>query len=498
MKEKNLRESIEKNIGHLICFENHEAEKFGYIKPTVEQIEILKTINLLFSLKEYFGADFDKTKSNICKVYGKEEKLLVHPEFNEKVEGFFRKAEILTHPEQKYNNKVYSIFFNKLADYLGHEENNKISLWERIGDVAFEEQKLNLNKDDKKCFKRDKIDFSKPVTIYFGGVIDFSEKKGFIARTLERTQRLLNVVGISNEQSSVYGIAYSNYSALRKCSYTNSYNSDPENFYSPYAENFVKINLTDIIEEDGKKIDPQRLKLKFSKITFLGYSYGTIFVQEVRNCLVDKMQKLNYSEQEIVDCIDQISALNIGSTCRIVEKKADFTQMHLTSEKDEMTSARTNNTTLLINDKNEHLKHALVGNNLLLHSVDSLDFAPALKINLTNDGEVKIKEESIKVERGHHPVLYMRGNRRREGIQTFQANIASDIGANFLKDVINASWEAEKNQIIRKGPALLGEIIEENLSTENIEKLSKDRLDYLNIYEILKPKSGKSRTISSI
>lgn len=110
------------------------------------------------------------------------------------------------------------------------------------------------------------------------------------------------------------------------------YNADPQNYYSPDAAQFVARYLMPLVESlvecagEERKAALASTQKRFGAITFFGYSYGNVLVQEIRNALCQALPTLGYEKGEVAAAIGALSAVNISPSFRYAPKYPDITQ----------------------------------------------------------------------------------------------------------------------------------------------------------------------------
>lgn len=241
------------------------------------------------------------------------------------------------------------------------------------------------------------------------------------------------------------------------------YNADPEHYFSANAREFVEKTLMPMIK-DAQTLED--IKKQFSRVNLIGHSYGTVFIQNISNALLTVLQEnssLNVAEiREAMSCI---AALNIGPTCAIANKEADFTQLFAVSEQDQ-TSTDQVNYAAMVDDNHPVLSHQRIGSNLLLLSKGMGKHL--LKISSQNQ---QLCDETTIEDGGHSLRLYMNVTEDvaasdARPMRTFQVNPSAGILRGFLDAAIKTSLESLGSSAPRDTEKLLNDIEATHLTTE--------------------------------
>lgn len=513
----------------------------GYAPPSEDTVKFLRRLQYFLSLKIHRTPLSDEPRMGIPQVNddGLVARLSVSPDFKQEMKDFFREHN--QDPAQKHNPLVYHTLYKYASDYLEQHNEPELTLWKRAISLTEKKGGTPATPNERGAVTGrtpsevvQQLDVDKPLVIYCGGVLDFSEKRGFMDRALERIERLLYAADLPAGDYNLFGVTYQNTSALKKTSVIHGYNADPKKFYSEHAQEFVsRLMMPLLVEEKGGQVeraDLQTIKRRMSNITFFAYSYGSIFVHEVENALSAAMTaetatykkngttqqvKMGFTRDEARDILSSLRAVSVGNTANLVDKdECGVIPSIATTAKDDMVSqARSDNEALLAHDPVKALRHARVGSNLLLEAESVGDTAPAMRFIDTAKGRsisqiieeevarvgpdapifvkeggkskstltatafpIATLETSHAVAQGHHPVAYMRSSRVREdGEHTFQTHPGAEAVKAFFRQSLNESRRAnEKGEVRSNGTALLDRIESGYLSPDAIAAVVRD------------------------
>lgn len=456
-------------------------------------------------------------------------RVTVSDDLREQLNQFFRQHH--QHTEQKKHPAVYHRLYKIVSDYVDPPSDPELTVYKRPVSLS----RSGAGRPDRAAEVVSGLELDKPLIVYCGGVLDFSERKGFIDRALNRLERLLYAADLPPADYNLYGIAYQNTSALRKTSVVHGYNTRPNEFASAHAHEFVRRILTPLLTDAGpggklRRADLQTVQRRFSKITFFTYSYGTVFVHEVENALREAMLAqtaevekdgykktvgMGFSEDEVKASISRLRAIAVGNTANVFDKRerGSIPIVITTARNDKLSQARSFNDHLLENDPVRELRHARVGNNLLLEAetvgdkayavrfVDTLDgrsveeviqdaadrLGPDAPIfsdkpgggraaNLPRSFPFGVRDTSHHIVGGHHPVAYMRSTRQREdGEHTFQVHPGTGAVKAFFHEALEESLRACAGGAIRDdGNSLLDHLQERFLTPDAIARSVRD------------------------
>ncbi len=132
---------------------------------------------------------------------------------------------------------------------------------------------------------------------------------------------------------------------------------NPHGYYADYAETFTT-NIVGLIAKDpklkdkvklhkngymsyerkklyGEKLDAETLDKNLSRLTFFGYSHGSVFSGEICNCLKVLMRDVGYEEDEIKRALKNVTTIAVASVAQVTTPEANyFTTVHFQAKND--------------------------------------------------------------------------------------------------------------------------------------------------------------------
>lgn len=219
----------------------------------------------------------------------------------------------------------------------------------------------------------DAIDFSRKTVLCFGGTAAIHGHEQALGGLIRIAEEKLGDTAIHEEGMELYGISYPTFHRPYFFADTHRYNSDPESYYNATARDCIHKLVFPLLEEIAHP-DETRLKQLFGQLNFFAYSYGTIFVQQLRNCLEDLLKGLGYDSRTIEHCFAEAYAMHIGATCRldITREAGNFSSVYIVSPEDLSVASKTSTLPLIryMEIKGQKV-HALSNNELLILSGSS-------------------------------------------------------------------------------------------------------------------------------
>lgn len=214
------------------------------------------------------------------------------------------------------------------------------------------------------------IDPSKKAVICVGGTASIHGHVPSINGLMKIAEKKLGGPEIYNEGLELYCVSYP---AAHRPSFfadTHHYNANPEFYYSKPAQQFADRLIIPGIDS-ARHPDVEHLKEVFSRLNIFAYSYGTVFVQEVRNYLSEQLLARGYEKDQVAEVFAEAYAMNIGPTCRLDVRKetGNFSSVYVLSPNDLNVRSKTHNHVLVnaLATANRRMK-PLSENELLIYS----------------------------------------------------------------------------------------------------------------------------------
>lgn len=190
------------------------------------------------------------------------------------------------------------------------------------------------------CERTDRLDLSRPCVFSFGGSAYMAQGPAQVAQQYKSVAHSLSNV-LSPDQYNFYSLTSGatggdkKHSMHRGGRYNQVYNDYPHEFYSREAEHFVNHYLlpwvpdVQSMDATARKQALEKLVKNFGNVTFLGFSYGNVLVQEMGNVLRTALKERGYTPAERAAVMGAMASVNIGPTFKYVPKAEDMTQISL-------------------------------------------------------------------------------------------------------------------------------------------------------------------------
>lgn len=186
--------------------------------------------------------------------------------------------------------------------------------------------------------------FRKPTLLCCGGMNvthEYPDKaNGFAKRGLA----LLNCIGTNGHSGfQTATVTYAPECSENTARFFNQGQMPAEMFHE-----FVDQQLVPLLkDEHGQKLDVQQAKKNFRNINVMAHSFGGVFMQQVGSVLVDRMQKLGFSQNEIDQITGQVLVVTGGSGANYLKGKAKFTYVHIAQQHDQTMGENSHNISLI-------------------------------------------------------------------------------------------------------------------------------------------------------
>ena len=189
-----------------------------------------------------------------------------------------------------------------------------------------------------------KMQVDKPTVVFFSGVSTTKSGQHFVKGAIDHVEQMLGgrENGLS-DQANVYAWQYK----TKKSNFKNSfnYNCFPDRFFSKDAAKFIYEFMLPLLANDfdynvkKKKISGTKRAFKdvekdFNNLTFLAYSYGSVFSQEVYNGTKKTMIDLGYSPKQARLLLSKIHLISMGAISRPMKEVNRFTSICMVATND--------------------------------------------------------------------------------------------------------------------------------------------------------------------
>lgn len=304
-----------------------------------------------------------------------DENILLSKNFSEKVRDFFtdlnrQKNSWNSGPEVTAGTKDFTFhqalaeFYDEISNFLNHNNTElqrgsvnsaassapgKPILLKRI--IEKNESGDNITR----LVKVDRIDLKNKPVICFGGTASFHDNEKVVEGFLKLAEQTLGgEEACKKDNVELYCVTYPPYHRTTFFAKTHAYNANPENYSGEEAQDFCKNFVLPLLQDkNGKLLPIPRLKQVFAKFNFLAYSYGTVFAQEVRNCLYKSLKDGHLADPAIKEILSNCFALHLGPLCRLDINKSggDFSNVYVLSDTDLSITNKSPNMSLMPSGK---------------------------------------------------------------------------------------------------------------------------------------------------
>lgn len=103
----------------------------------------------------------------------------------------------------------------------------------------------------------------------------------------------------------------------------------PNHAKRPSAEVFAEGIIRPLVSDhNGQRLPLDEARAHLRNITLVGHSAGSIFSEEIFNAAYKEMRKLDYSEEETRNILDEIVNISLGTVAKAVTKEERFTSVY--------------------------------------------------------------------------------------------------------------------------------------------------------------------------
>lgn len=362
------------------------------------------------------------------------------------------------------------------------------------------------HRDSNEVSEVQSLDLTKPCLIFFGGGAYTSIGKDLVLPQFNTVKDMLAPDFVPSEyhfysmtddgsvNDKEKGLSHINKKNL-------AYNNHPHHFYSKKAAFFVDQLLMPHIPD--RAADPAQVKgdintiaRKFSKITFLGFSYGGVFVQEIRNALNERLDAKGYNNKEQDEIMNAMASVNLGPTFTHCTKYPDIPQatLILAADKGVVKATRVSpaNPDIEFNNPLLPICYAHSGKQCLIYGREgsvrlrrvayginndvhpNLDTLKNMAMNWNEAQPDQPVDYEDRVISPHNNQLYssnFRYGSKGNGIgYVFPSNHIGINSVRFLRDLVGASKEAQANHAVRDAMTVINACAETHLSSKKVRE----------------------------
>lgn len=188
--------------------------------------------------------------------------------------------------------------------------------------------------------------FDKPTLLLCSSASAWDEKRA--AAEAAQITHFMGHIGMFTNPYNLYALSYSDLKRDIEISQAEMYGENAlSNIIMPfnlrgdlssqkkYFTDIVDTKLVPLVSgEDHTRLSLEEAKKRCSQLVMASYSYGGVAAEIMGNLLVEHMQQLHYTPEEIEDITKQIVHVSIGNVASLDKGKAAFTGYHLLNELD--------------------------------------------------------------------------------------------------------------------------------------------------------------------
>jgi len=196
-------------------------------------------------------------------------------------------------------------------------------LWQRSADPK---TKLPIAEVDLKHFK-----ISKPSVIFLSGIFTTDKRHAAIAEGLGEIENLLSHRRELAAQPDIYALSHKDLGNIFNIA---AYNGHPEKAHSKAAAKMAAAILLPLVLKKGKPLDEDAARANLRNVTFVAYSAGTVFAQEMYNAALGQMVEAGYKKKTAKAVLNEVVLISMAAVSRPLEEKERFTTLYLAAGND--------------------------------------------------------------------------------------------------------------------------------------------------------------------
>lgn len=205
----------------------------------------------------------------------------------------------------------------------------------------------NNGKSELQQLESGAVTLSRPTVIFLTGVFTTSDQPQYVAGAIKHLNEMLDSFGQENS-SKTDVLAWSYKSHKTNMRNVFMYNAMPEKYYSRQARQFVYDHLLPHLaseysfDKKGRLTATPRkvadVAASFQNLTFLAYSYGSVFSQEVYHALHKTMGEVGFNEKDSQFLISRIHQISLGAVSRPMKEGNRYTSVCLVASNDRIST----------------------------------------------------------------------------------------------------------------------------------------------------------------
>jgi len=172
---------------------------------------------------------------------------------------------------------------------------------------------------------------SKPSVIFLSGIFTTNNKPAHIAEGMQEIETLLRGRPEISQTPDIYALSHNDLGTIFNIA---AYNGAPQKAFSKSAKAMADGVLLPLVTDNGKPLPLDKAAENLRNVTFVAYSAGTVFAQEMFNAALKGMTKAGYAEKDARHVLQEVVLISLATVSRPTEEKERFTTLYLAASND--------------------------------------------------------------------------------------------------------------------------------------------------------------------
>jgi hypothetical protein len=168
-----------------------------------------------------------------------------------------------------------------------------------------------------------------PTVIFLPGIFTTDKHHDGVAEGLKEIDSLLTRHGEKPPQ--IIGMSHGGLSNIFNLL---AYNGRPGRVFSRAAQEMAAALIMPLVVKDGKPLPEEEAAAKLRNLTFVGYSAGTVFAQEMHNATLKMMVQAGYKAERAQHLLGEIVLISMATVSRPSREPDRFTTLYLAGSND--------------------------------------------------------------------------------------------------------------------------------------------------------------------
>lgn len=173
---------------------------------------------------------------------------------------------------------------------------------------------------------------SRPSVIFLSGIFTTNNTPAYITEGIEEIENLIGGRPELKTQPDIYALSHKNLGTLFNIA---AYNGTPDKAYSRSAKRMAEALIMPLVlSPKGKPLDIDEACKNLRHLTFVAYSAGTVFAQEMFNAAFKQMKDAGYKGKDARHILGEVVLISMATVSRPAEEKERFTTLYLAASND--------------------------------------------------------------------------------------------------------------------------------------------------------------------